>query len=67
MMDFPSGPYIDKESVHFLHNSFCPLKFLLNKVCDMPTEKKNLKIFSLHNEVFKSQKSSKQRLIFFLI
>lgn len=54
-MDFSSGPYIDKESVHFLHNSFCPLKFLLNKVCDMPTEKKNLKIFSLHNEV--SQKS----------
>lgn len=65
MMDFSSGPYIDKESVHFLHNPFCPLKFLLNKVCDMPTEKKNLKIFSLHNEV--SQKSSKQRLIFFLI
>lgn len=55
MMDFSPGPYIDKESVHFLHNSFCPLKFLLNKVCDMPTEKKNLKIFSLHNEV--SQKS----------
>lgn len=45
MMDFSSGPYIDKESAHFLHNSFCPLKFLLNKVCDMPTEKKTLKFF----------------------
>lgn len=56
MMDFPSGPYIDKESVHFLHNSFCPLKFLLNKVCDMPTEKKTLKFFPYIMKYLKAKK-----------
>lgn len=35
---FFRSAYIDKESVQFLHDSFCSLKILLNEVCALPTE-----------------------------